>query len=202
VIKLDGADGGLVHIVKGIEPDKMRVGLKVRAAFSDKPTDTVMDIAHFEEDRGGGAARASLPYRLGYTYDELEVGMSATFTKTITETDVYLFAGISGDFNPMHVDEEFARLTPFGTRIAHGALPQALIAPVLGTKLPGLGTVAVETTARFKAPTHFGDTITAKATVAEKLEKKKWVRFDLVWTNQNAVVVAVGSAVVIPPPKM
>ncbi|MFH1434701.1 MAG: MaoC family dehydratase [Pseudomonadota bacterium] len=161
-----------------------------------------MDLAHFEEDRGGGAARASLPYKLGYTYDELEVGMSATFTKTITETDVYLFAGISGDFNPMHVDEEFAKLTPFGTRIAHGALPQALIAPVLGMKLPGLGTVAIEVTARFRAPTHFGDTITAKATVVEKLEAKRRVRMDLLWTNQDGTVVAKGSAVVIPPPKM
>ena len=202
MIRLDHADGGLVHIVKGMEPEKMTVGLKVRAVFANKPTNTIMDLAHFEEDRGGGAARASIPYKLGYTYDELEVGMSATFTKTITETDVYLFAGISGDFNPMHVDEEFAKLTPFGTRIAHGALPQALIAPVLGMKLPGLGTVAIEVTARFRAPTHFGDTITAKATVVEKLEAKRRVRMDLLWTNQNGTVVAKGSAVVIPPPKM
>ena len=74
---------------------------------------------------------------------------------------MYLFAGISGDFNPMHVNEEFARLTPFGTRIAHGALPWSLIAPVLGMKLPGLGTIALEITTRFRAPTFFGDTITA-----------------------------------------
>ena len=113
-----------------------------------------------------------MDFELGKTYDELEIGMSASFTKTITETDVYLFAGISGDFNPMHVNEEFAKLTPFGTRIAHGALPQCLIAPVLGMKLPGLGTVALEINTRFPGPDHFGDTITATAEVSEKLAGK------------------------------
>ena len=116
-----------------------------------------------------------MDFELGKGYDELQIGEEASFTKTITETDVYLFAGISGDFNPMHVNEEFAKTTPFKTRIAHGALPQSLIAPVLGTRLPGLGTEAVEISCRFKAPTFFGDTITAKAGVAEKLEKKRFL---------------------------
>jgi acyl dehydratase len=143
-----------------------------------------------------------MDFELGKSYDELQIGEEATFTKTITETDVYLFAGISGDFNPMHVNEEFAKTTPFKTRIAHGPLPQSLIAPVLGTKLPGLGTVAVEIFCRFKAPTFFGDTVTAKATVAEKIEKKKWVRMALEWKNQRDEIIAEGEAVVIPPPKM
>jgi len=80
-------------------------------------------------------------FELGKSYHQLQIGEEASFTKTITETDVYLFAGISGDFNPLHVNEAFAKQTPFGTRIAHGGLPQSLIAPVLGTKLPGLGTI-------------------------------------------------------------
>jgi acyl dehydratase len=143
--------------------------------------------------------RSKPDFELGYSYDALEIGMSASFTKTITETDVYLFAGISGDFNPMHTNEEFAKLTPFGTRIAHGALPQSLIAPVLGMKLPGLGTIALEITSRFKAPTYFGDTITAVAEVTEKLEEKRWVRMHLTWTNQKQELVAEGSALVIPP---
>jgi 3-hydroxybutyryl-CoA dehydratase len=143
-----------------------------------------------------------MDFELGKSYDELQIGEEASFTKTITETDVYLFAGISGDFNPMHVNEEFAKTTPFKTRIAHGALPQSLIAPVLGTKLPGLGTVAVEISCRFKAPTFFGDTITAKAKVSEKMEKKRWVRMALIWTNQRGETIAEGEAVVIPPPKM
>ena len=142
-----------------------------------------------------------MDFELGKSYDELQIGEEASFSKTITETDVYLFAGISGDFNPMHVNEEFAKLTPFKTRIAHGALPQSLIAPVLGMKLPGLGTVAVEINCRFKAPTFFGDTITASARVTEKIEEKRWVRMALTWTNQRGETIAEGEAVVIPPPQ-
>ena len=138
---------------------------------------------------------------LGKTYDELEIGQEASFSKTITETDVYLFAGISGDFNPLHLNEEYARKTPFKTRIAHGALPQSLIAPVLGMKLPGMGTIVVEITCRFKAPTFFGDTITAQARVMEKMEEKKWVLMALSWHNQRGEMIAEGEAVVIPPSK-
>jgi acyl dehydratase/putative sterol carrier protein len=138
---------------------------------------------------------------IGKTYEELEVGEEASFSKTITETDVYLFAGISGDFNPLHVDESYAKGTVFGTRIAHGALPQSLIAPVLGMKLPGLGTILVEIACRFKRPTFFGDTVTATATVAEKIEKTRWVRLKLKWTNQRGESVAEGDAVVVPPQK-
>ena len=139
--------------------------------------------------------------QLGLSYDQLEIGMKASFTKTVTETDVYLFAGISGDFNPMHMNEEFAKLTPFGTRISHGALPQCLIAPVLGTKLPGLGTIALEITTRFRSPTFFGDTVTASAEVVEKIEEKRRVRLKLLWTNQRGETVATGEALVIPPPR-
>ena len=141
-----------------------------------------------------------MEFELGKGYDQLQIGEEASFSKTITETDVYLFAGISGDFNPLHLNEEFARLTPFKTRIAHGALPQSLIASVLGMILPGLGTIAVEIRCRFKAPTFFGDTVTAKARVAEKLEDKRWVRMLLTWTNQRDEIIAEGEAVVIPPP--
>ncbi len=141
-----------------------------------------------------------MDFELGKSYDQLKIGQEASFTKTISETDVYLFAGISGDFNPMHVNEIFARQTPFKTRIAHGALPQALIAPVLGMQLPGLGTILVEISCRFKAPTFFGDTITATARVSEKLAEKKWARMELVWKNQEGKIVAEGGALVIPPP--
>ncbi len=190
-VKLDGADTSIVHIVKGISASQIKVGLKVKAQFAKKKTSTMMDIDCFRPDEP--------KVKLGYTYDELEIGMSASFTKTITETDVYLFAGISGDFNPMHLNEEFAKTTPFGTRIAHGALPQCLIANVLGMQLPGLGTVALEITTRFKAPTHFGDTITATGEVVEKLEKRRWVRMALTWTNQKDELVCEGSALVMPP---
>jgi 3-hydroxybutyryl-CoA dehydratase len=141
-------------------------------------------------------------FELGLDFDSLRVGDRASFSKTITESDVYLFAGISGDFNPLHVNEEFAKGTPFGTRIAHGALAQSLIAPVLGTRLPGLGTVAVEISTRFKRPTFFGDTVTATAEVVEKIELKRWIRLALIWTNQKGEVISEGEAVVIPPPPL
>ena len=195
MIKLDGADTPFAHIVRGVSASQCRVGLRVRAVFAKKSTSTIMDIDCFRPDTRDKV-------EMGYTYDELEIGMSASFTKTISETDVYLFAGISGDFNPMHLNEAFAQKTPFGTRIAHGALPQSLIAPVLGMKLPGLGTVALEITARFRAPTYFGDTITATAEVVEKIEKRRWVRMDLTWTNQKGALVAEGSALVMPPAPM
>jgi uncharacterized OB-fold protein len=195
LIQLDRADTPLVHIVRGVGPSQMRVGLRVRPVFARKATNTILDVDHFRPDDRP-------QFQMGYTYEELEKGMSASFTKTITESDVYLFAGISGDFNPMHVNEDFARLTPFGTRVAHGALPQSLIAPVLGMKLPGLGTVALEITARFRAPTYFGDTITATAEVVEKIEDKQWVRMECTWTNQNGDLVAEGSALVMPPRPM
>lgn len=136
---------------------------------------------------------------LGYTYDQLEVGMSASFTKTITETDVSLFAAISGDSNPLHMNEEFAKLTPFKRRIAHGGVPQSLIGQVLGMRLPGLGTVALEIFCRFRSPTFFGDTVTATVEVEEKLEKKRWVRMKCTWTNQRQELVAEGYALVMPP---
>ena len=142
-----------------------------------------------------------MEFEVGKGYDELQIGEEASFSKTITETDVYLYAGISGDFNPLHMNEAYAKRSRFKARVAHGGLPQSLIAPVIGTMLPGLGTVLVEIKCRFKAPTLFGDTITAKASVAEKIEAKRWVRMDLTWTNQRGETIAEGEAVVIPPEK-
>ncbi len=193
LVKLEDADTPLAHIVKGVALSKMKTDLKVKAVFARKTVSTMMDIDHFR------VIEEKPAFELGYSYEELEEGMSASFTKTISESDVYLFAGISGDFNPMHMNEEFAKLTPFGTRIAHGALPQSLIAPVLGMKLPGLGTVIPEITVKFRKPTYFGDTITAVGEVVEKIEKKKWVRMELRWTNQKDELVAEGSCLAIPP---
>ncbi len=140
-----------------------------------------------------------MSYTKGLTFEEIEIGDSDSFSKTISESDVYLFAGLSGDFNPMHVNEEYAKSTPFKRRIAHGPLTQGLIAPVLGTKLPGLGTIALEIKTRFRAPTFIGDTITASAKVSEKLPEKKWVRMDLSLTNQKGELVAEGEVLVMPP---
>ena len=139
---------------------------------------------------------------LGKSINELEVGMSAEQSKTITETDVNLYAGITGDFNPMHINEEYAKTTRFGGRIAHGGLAEGLIAPVIGMKLPGPGTIALERSVRFKAPVKIGDTITAKATVAEKITEKNIVVFKCEWTNQRGEIVMEGTVKVMPPKKL
>ena len=197
LIKLDGADTPLAHIVKGVSASQMQVGLKVKAVFAKTPTSAIMAIDHFRP-----LVTAASGYEMGFSYDELEIGMSDSFSKTISESDIYLYAGITGDFNPVHVNEDFAKTTPFGTRVAHGGLSQSLIANVLGTKLPGLGTVALEVTARFRKPVFIGDTVTATAEVSEKLEERRWVRLALTWTNQKGEVVSEGSSLVIPPPKV
>lgn len=103
----------------------------------------------------------------GYFIEDLDVGMSATFAKTVTDADIVLFAGVSGDTNPVHLDDEYAAETVFKTRIAHGMLSAGLISAVLGTKLPGPGAVYLSQTLKFKAPVRIGDTVTARCEVAE-----------------------------------
>ncbi len=111
----------------------------------------------------------------GFTFESLHTGMSAEFSKTITETDIVNFAGISGDFNPVHINEEFAKKTRFEGRIAHGMLSAAFISTVLGTRLPGPGCIYVSQTLKFKAPVRIGDTVTAQAEVIELVPEKAMV---------------------------
>jgi 3-hydroxybutyryl-CoA dehydratase len=130
---------------------------------------------------------------------ELQVGDAAALSKTIGEADVVLFAGISGDFNPLHVDAEFASRSVFGARVAHGTLTLGVAAGVLGTMLPGLGTVATGLSVEFHAPVFIGDTITARVEVASIDREGERVVMDLTWTNQRGVLVASGQATVRPP---
>lgn len=138
---------------------------------------------------------------LGKSYEELEIGEEASFSKTIGECDIHQFAGITGDFNPVHLNEEYARKTRFERRVAHGMLSMSLAGAVLGMMLPGVGTVLVELSTQFKRPVFIGDTITATARLAEKLEEKKRVRVQVEWYNQREEQVMEGSFVVIPPRK-
>ncbi len=133
------------------------------------------------------------------TYDQLNPGDSATFTKTISESDVYLFAGITGDLNPAHMDAVSAAEGMFKQRIAHGMLSGSFISTVIGMQLPGPGTIYVGQTLSFRAPVFFGDTLTAKAEVIEKLEERKWVKLKTTITNQDGKLVIDGEATVIPP---
>jgi 3-hydroxybutyryl-CoA dehydratase len=138
---------------------------------------------------------------VGKTMDELSVGDFAEFSKTITETDVYLYAGITCDFNPAHLNETYAARTFFKTRIAHGMLVAGFISTILGTQLPGPGTIYIRQEVNFLAPVHFGDTITARAEVIELIAEKKRVRLKTTCINQEGVMVIEGEALVSPPKK-
>ncbi|WP_415887918.1 MaoC family dehydratase [Neptuniibacter sp. QD37_6] len=103
----------------------------------------------------------------GYYLEDLEVGMSDSFAKTITDADVCMFAGISGDTNPVHINDDYAKTTPFEKRIVHGMFSAALISTVAGTKLPGPGAIYVDQQIKFRAPVFIGDTAKATLTVEE-----------------------------------
>ena len=135
----------------------------------------------------------------GITISEMKLGYVASFTKTVSEHDVYTYAGVSGDFNPAHVNEVEAQKGMFGKRIAHGMLSAGFISTVLGTQLPGPGTIYMGQELRFTKPVFFGDTITATVTVAELIPEKNRAILDTVCTNQNGEVVIKGKATVMPP---
>jgi len=127
---------------------------------------------------------------LGKSIDEIEIGEEASFTKTISESDVYLFAGITGDFNPLHVNDEYAQKTQFGERIAHGGITLSFVAPI-----------SLELSGKFLAPVKFGDTITVTAKVTAKDESKNRVSLSVIWANQEGTTVCIGETTVIPPVK-
>lgn len=133
------------------------------------------------------------------TIRELKIGDQASTANTISESDVYLFAGITGDHNPAHVNEVYASQTRFGRRIAHGILSAGLISAVLAMKLPGPGTIYLGQELKFVRPVYFGDTITATCTVSELLPEKNIARLETVCTNQDGAVVIKGTATVMPP---
>lgn len=133
------------------------------------------------------------------TIDTINIGDSASFSKTITETDVYLFGGITGDLNPAHFNEVESGKTMFKGRIAHGMLSAGLISAVLGMYLPGPGTIYLGQELKFTKPVRFGDTVTATATVIEKNDAKNIIKLETICTNQNGDVVIKGVATVMPP---
>jgi 3-hydroxybutyryl-CoA dehydratase len=133
-----------------------------------------------------------------YTIHDLTPGMSASIAKTVTETDIILFAGISTDVNPAHLDEEYAKNTMFGGRIAHGMLSAGFISAVLANKLPGPGTIYLSQTLKFNAPVRPGDTVTATVTVKEVKVAKNRVTLDTVCTVGGKVVIE-GEGLAMPP---
>lgn len=134
----------------------------------------------------------------GYYIDDLEPGMTASFRKTITEADIVLYAGVSGDTNPVHVDEEHAKGTMFEGRIAHGMLTASLISAVLGTKMPGPGCVYVAQSLKFLAPVRAGDTVAAIATVKEVDKDRKRVTIETVCRIGDKDVVTGEAKLMVP----
>ncbi|MFX1479763.1 MAG: MaoC family dehydratase [Promethearchaeota archaeon] len=134
-------------------------------------------------------------------YEDYKIGDSAEFTKKITEEDVMKFAEVTGDYNPIHVNPEFAKTQMFGKQVAHGALSSGLISAVLGTKLFGPGILYGGQTVKFVKPVFFGDTLTAVATVKDMYTKKegklKFIICDTIVKNQNDEIVTTGEGTIV-----
>jgi 3-hydroxybutyryl-CoA dehydratase len=134
----------------------------------------------------------------GYCIEDLKPGISASFGKTVTEADIVMFAGISGDTNPVHLDQTFAEQTPFKARIAHGMLSAGFISAVLGTKLPGPGAIYMSQNLRFKAPVKIGDTVTATCTVTEVIPEKRRAVLSTICKVGETVVIEGEAMIMVP----
>ena len=136
--------------------------------------------------------------RHGYYFEDLSVGMTDVYAKTVTDADITLFAGVSGDTNPVHLDDEFARASRFGCRIAHGMLSASYISTVLGTRLPGPGCIYLGQQLKFMNPVKVGDTVKARVTVEELMPEKKRARLKTVCTVGGVVVIEGEATVFVP----
>jgi len=134
----------------------------------------------------------------GKTIDQLNIGEKASLTKQITESDVLRFAEVTGDKNPIHIDQEYASQTRFKERIAHGMLTASLISAVIGTRLPGSGNIYVSQSLTFTAPVKLGDVIEAEVEIIEKIPERNRVRLRTICRNQDGAIVIDGEAVVLP----
>jgi len=131
------------------------------------------------------------------TFDEIEIGQQGAVKRSFSEADVALFGGLSLDTNPVHFDSSFAENTPFKQKIVHGMLVSSLVSAVLGTQIPGPGTVVARLDLKFSKPVYFDEEITAEATVAEKIPRTKVVVMDVACKKADGTIVLKGSATVI-----
>lgn len=129
-------------------------------------------------------------------FNQIEIGQSASMERVITETDIEAFAALTGDENPLHLDEQFAKATRFKARIAHGFLVASMISAILGNVLPGAGTIYLSQTLKFERPAYIGDTIRAQVQVAEKIPRNA-IRLTTQCVNQHNQTVLSGEAVVL-----
>jgi len=131
--------------------------------------------------------------------DELNIGDFGEFTKTITDSDIYLFAGVTGDQNPAHINEEYAKNTFFKTRIAHGILLAGFISASIAMDTPGPGSIYLKQDLKFKAPARIGDTITAKSEITDINVKRNRITMRTTCTNQDGTLLVDGEAIISPP---
>jgi 3-hydroxybutyryl-CoA dehydratase len=136
---------------------------------------------------------------IGKTIEQLKIGDAAEFTKTISESDVYLFAGVTGDLNPAHINEPYAQNTFFKARIAHGMLLAGFISSVIGMQLPGPGSIYIRQELNFLAPVRIGDTVTARVEVTQSVSEKNRITLRTTCTNQEGKLVVDGEATISPP---
>lgn len=137
----------------------------------------------------------------GKHIEQINIGDISEFSKTVTEADVYQFAGITGDFNPAHINEVYAGKTFFKKRIAHGMLAAGFISAVVGNQLPGPGSIYIRQELKFTAPVYFGDTITARVAVIDRNVEKNRVTLQTTCINQDGRAVLEGEALISPPPR-
>jgi 3-hydroxybutyryl-CoA dehydratase len=156
------------------------------------------------EDRGPAFAPVTDDELHGYYYEDLSVGMTAVFSRTITEADIAAFAGVSGDTNPVHLSEQFGKGGMFEGRIAHGMLSGSFISTLIGTKLPGPGAIYMGQTLKFMAPVGIGETVNTRATVRELNDEKARCILDTVCMVGDTVVIEGEAMIKVPlrnPPK-
>jgi 3-hydroxybutyryl-CoA dehydratase len=146
----------------------------------------------------GNNGTADTDRSTGVYFEDLAVGQSASFAKTVTDADIVLFAGISGDTNPVHLDSEYAAGTMFKSRIAHGMLSAGFISTVLGTKLPGPGSIYVSQSLKFKAPVRIGDTVTARVELTSTVPEKKLAVFKTQCLVGGKVVIDGEATIMVP----
>ena len=134
----------------------------------------------------------------GFFFEDLSVGQTASFAKTITEADILMFTAVSGDTNPVHIDAEAAAKSMFKQRIAHGMLSASLISTVLGTRLPGPGTIYLAQNLKFRAPVTIGSTVTATVVVTALDAEKKRATFSTICTVAGKPVIEGDATVMVP----
>ena len=137
----------------------------------------------------------------GKTIQEIEIAEKSTFTKTINGAGIVNYAGITGDFNPVHINSEYAQKTKFKGRIVHGMLSVGLISTILGNDLPGPGSIFVSQNINFIAPVRIGDTVTASVKVIDKDEEKNKLYLETICKNEKDNLIIDGEAVIMPPKK-